>query len=297
MKQTTKAHLALLATNIFFAVNFTAVKSLINDGFINPFGLNIVRVGVCMILLWVLFIFKPVRSGIAKKDWGRFFLCALTGIAVNQLFFVKGLSLTYSIHASLLMLTTPILITFIAAWILKERLNNFKLAGLALGIGGALVLVTAKESSGSGEDVLLGDLFILINAVSYTFYFVLVKPLMKAYNPIVVLRMIFTIGFFLMLPFCFQEFTEIPWSSYGARETAVLSLIVIGGTFLAYLFNIYGIKILGASIAGTYIYSQPLFAATIAIIFLGEQLSLYKVIAGLLIFAGVFLANKTKSNG
>lgn len=272
------------------------MKTLINGEYVKPFGLNIVRVGVCMILLWILFLFKPIKSTIQKKDLGRFFLCALTGIAINQLFFIKGLSLTYSIHASLLMLTTPILITFIAAWILKERLNNFKLAGLGLGIGGALVLILAKEQSGAGNDVMLGDLFILINAVSYTFYFVLVKPLMNAYNPIVVLRMIFTIGFFLMLPFCFREFTEIPWHAYGAQQFGILALIVIGGTFLAYLFNVYGIKILGAGMAGTYIYSQPLFAATIAIFFLGEQLSLYKIIAGLLIFAGVFLATKSKAD-
>ena len=292
----TKAHLALLLTNIFFALNFTTVKYLINGGFLKPFGLNLIRVGVTAILLWILYIFSQQKKRIQKKDWRKFFMCAVTGIAINQLAFIKGLSLTYSIHASLLLLITPILITFIAAWVLKERLTNNKLIGLALGIGGALVLILAKDRSGNPGDVLIGDLLIILNAVSYTFYFVLVKPLMLEYNPVAVLRNVFTIGFFIILPFCWQEFAEIDWATYSSKEYFTLGMIAIPGTFCAYLFNIYGIKNLGAAIAGNYIYTQPLFAAALAIGFLGEDLSAYKILASLLIFAGVFLANKQTKN-
>lgn len=296
MKHKTTAHLALLFTNIFFAINYTSVKYLINHELVKPFGLNLLRVGISAILLWFLYFFKPVKTIIHKKDIGRFLLCALTGIAINQMLFIKGLSLTFSIHASLLMLTTPILITFIAAWLLKERLNNFKIAGLILGITGAIILILARENSGKGADVLYGDILIILNAISYTIYFILVKPLMKEYKPVTVIRMIFTIGFFMMLPFCWKEFREVPWQLYDTTSYMLLVSIVFGGTFLAYIFNVYGIKILGASMAGTYIYSQPVFAAAIAIVFLGEVLSPYKIIAAIFIFAGVYLANKTTTN-
>ena len=245
-----------------------------------------------MILFWLLFLLKPVKVKIEKQDIKRFLLCAITGVAINQLLFLKGLSLTYSIHASLLMLTTPILIVFIAAWILRERLSPVKLIGLALGIGGAAVLVLGKENSGEGNDILFGDVLILINAVSYTFYFVLVKPLMLKYDPIVIIRWIFSFGFFLVLPFGWVEFTQIQWAHFTTIDYTCMALVVLTGTFLAYLFNVYGIKILGASIAGFYIYTQPVFAALIAMIFLKEPLSLYKMVAALLIFAGVFLANR-----
>ncbi|MEO6583782.1 MAG: DMT family transporter [Ferruginibacter sp.] len=297
MNERTKAHLALLATNIFFAINYTAVKILLQQGLMKPFGLNVVRVGVSMILFWLLFLFKPVIIPIKKKDVYRLFWCALTGIAINQLLFLKGLSYTYSIHASLLMLTTPILITIIAAFVLKERLSSYKIAGLIAGIVGAVVLVTGKEQTGTGDKVFLGDILIIFNAISYTIYFVLVKPLMITYNHVMVIRMVFTFGFFMILPFGWQEFIEVPWNAYTTSDFILLFTIVFGGTFLAYVFNVYGIKVLGASIAGTYIYSQPLFAAAIAIIFLGEQLALYKVIAGALIFAGVYLSNKSSGNG
>ena len=292
----TIAHIALLCTNIFFAMNFTVVKFLIGGGFVGAFGLNFLRAGVTALLLWILYLFKPVKNTIQKKDYGRLFLCALAGISVNQLLFIKGLSLTYSIHASLLILTTPILITFFAAWMLKERLNNYKLLGLSLGVSGALVLILSKEKTGNPSDVILGDVLILLNAISYTFYFIMVKPLMKTYNPIVILRGIFTIGFFIMIPFCWQQFAAIEWATYNTEAYIALASVVIAGTFFAYLFNIYGIKILGASIAGSYIYLQPLFGAVIAIVFGGETLVTYKIIAAILIFMGVFLVNKQKTN-
>lgn len=292
MNKKLQAHLGLLGTNLFFAINLSAVKYLTANNFMQPFGMNVIRVGVSVILFWVMFLFFPSQKKIDSKDTGRFVLCALTGIAINQMLFLKGLSLTYSIHAVLLMLTTPILITIIAAWILKERINIYNTFGLALGVGGAVVLITARQNSGIGQNVLLGDMLVLVNAVSYTVYFILVKPLMVKYNPVKVIRLVFTYGMLMVLPFGWNEFTSIEWSSFGATEYTCITLITICGTFLAYLFNVYGIKVLGASVAGAYIYIQPVFATIIAMIFLKEQLEGYKFIAAVLIFTGVYLSNK-----
>ena len=295
-KDRSLAHAALLGTNLFFAINLSAAKHLTSQHLAGPFGINLIRVGVSTALFWILFLLKPTDIKIEKRDRLRFLLCAITGIAVNQLLFLKGLSLTYSIHASLLMLTTPILIVFIAAWVLKERISLLKLAGLALGITGAMVLVMARENSGQGNDILLGDILILVNAVSYTIFFILVKPLMQKYNPVMIIRWVFTIGLVLVLPFTWPEFTQIQWPSFGPVDYACLALVVLTGTFLAYLFNAYGIKVLGSSVAGFYIYTQPVFAAIIAMIFLKEDLPFYKIAAALLIFTGVYLANKPVRN-
>ncbi len=293
MDKKLQAHLGLLGTNLFFAINLSAAKYLTANNFIQPFGMNVIRVGVSVVLFWVLFVFSPSQKKIDRKDTGRFILCALTGIAINQMLFLKGLSLTYSIHAVLLMLTTPILITIIAAWVLKEKINLYKALGLALGISGAVVLITARQSSGSGQNVLLGDVLVTINAASYSIYFILVKPLMLKYNPVQVIRLVFTYGLLMVLPFGWNEFVSIQWQTFSTTEYACIILITICGTFLAYLFNVYGIKVLGASVAGAYIYIQPVFATIIAMIFLKENLELYKIIAAALIFTGVYLCNKT----
>ena len=259
-----------------------------------PFALNVLRVGVSTILFWLLAVFYRSSVRIKKEHIGRFILCTITGVIINQLLFIKGLSMTLVIHASLLTLVTPIFITFIAAYLLKEKFSRLKVAGLTLGISGAIMLITRKESGGSGEDILTGDILVMINAISYAFYFVLVKPLMREYRPINVLRWVFTMGLPVMLAFGWEELTEIRWSTFDAPAYMSLTLIVIGATFLAYSFNLYSIHKLGASVTGAYIYTQPVFATIIAVLVMNETLTPYKVIAALLILSGVFLAGRNE---
>jgi len=296
LKSPTKAHFALLGTNLFFAINYSAVKYFTANHYAGPFALNIIRIGVSLILFWILFLFSKEKIKIYKKDIPAFLLCALTAIALNQMFFIKGLSFTFPIHASLLTLITPIMITIIAAVILRERITIAKVTGLLLGISGAVLLLATKEASAPGDNILLGDTLVIFSALAYTFYFILVKPLMEKYSPVHVMRLVFTFGFFMILPVCTKEFSNITWQYFTLKDWGFLFLITIPGTFLAYIFNVYGIKILSASTAGAYIYSQPVFAVIIAMIFLKEQLTLDKAIAALLIFAGVFLSNG-KANG
>ncbi len=230
------------------------------------------------------------KAGVKKEHIIRFLLCGLTGVAINQTLFIKGLTMTSTIHASLLMLCTPLLITLFAFWILKEKITIAKVVGLTLGIGGALLLVMAKEISGTAS--LNGDLFIVLNAIAYTFYFILVKPLMYEYPPLHVIRWVFTFGFIMILPFGWTQFSAIDWPSFESSHWVSLTSIVICGTFLAYLFNVYGLKQLGAGVTGSYIYTQPVFAAVIATLFLNEKFTIEKLIAGIMIFGGVFLVSR-----
>ena len=290
-----KAHIGLLATNLFFAINISAIKFLTTKGFAGPYGLNVVRSGICALLFWLLFFTAREKKKIDKKEIVRFLLCAFSALAANQMLFMKGVSLTYPIHASLLLLITPILITFIAAWALKEMITISKILGLLLGITGACILILSGDSISKGNNILLGDILVIMSTFLYTIYFILIKPLMQKYSTMYVMRWVFTFGFIMIIPLGLNEFTQIPWGQYTFNEYLILFMIVIPGTFLAYIFNAYGIKKLSASTAGTYIYSQPVFSVLIATVFLNETLELYKIIAGVIIFSGVYLANKQKS--
>ena len=264
----------------------------ISPSLIGPYGVNILRVGVSLILFWTVWLFGKTAIGIQKKHLPRFLLCGFTGVAANQMLFIKGLTITSTIHASLLMLCTPLLITLFAFWVLKEKVTLFKAAGLALGIGGALLLILSKEKAGNNTASLSGDILIILNAIFYTIYFMLVKPLMKAYPPLHVIRWVFTFGFIMILPFGWMQFSSIQWSQFEVSHFASLSFIVICGTFLAYFFTVYGLQHLGAGVTGAYIYTQPIFAAIVATVVLHEQFTLQKILSGVMIFTGVFLVSR-----
>ncbi|HEX8314888.1 MAG TPA: DMT family transporter [Flavisolibacter sp.] len=296
MKATTRAHIAVLLTNLFFAGNYSLVK-LISPDPIGPFAINLTRVAISLVLFWTVWFFGNTPVGIERKDWGRFVLCGIAGIAVNQMLFIKGLTMTTTVHAALLTLVTPIAVTLFAIWVLKERFTIYKATGLSLGIGGAVFLILQREAGQHATNYLLGDVLIVANAISYALYFILVKPLMERYSALHVIRWVFTLGFFMMLPFCWDQTAAIQWSDLSWPQLGGLLYVGVIGTFLAYYFNIYGIAKLGASITGSYIYTQPVFAVGIAVFALGESITWQKLVAAVLIFAGVFLVNhKQKSS-
>jgi len=256
-----------------------------------PYALNVFRVGVSTLLFWLVWIFGKTKAGIEKKDVGRFVLCAICGIVLNQTLFIKGLTLTLAIHASLLMLVTPLLVSFFALWILKERFTIRKAFGLLLGIAGAVFLVLQKESSQHASNYLSGDLLLLLNATFYAFYLISVKPLMEKYSPLHVIRWVFTISLPVILPIGWKEIENIHWAAFDLNYSMVLAAIVITGSFLAYYFTGYGLQHLSPSVTGSYIYTQPVFAVLIAVLFLNEPFTWQKGISALLIFAGVYLVS------
>jgi drug/metabolite transporter (DMT)-like permease len=232
------------------------------------------------------------KEKIEKKDFGRLAICGFFGVAANQLMFFYGLNLTNPINAGIIMTANPIMVLLASAFILNTRITYLKIIGLVLGISGALMILLFKKGFSFGSETWVGDLFIFLNATSYAIYLVLVKPLMHKYSPITVIKWVFTFGFLYVIPFGFNQFTEINWTSFTADIWLKFAFVIVATTFLAYLFNIYGLKRLNPSIVSTYIYLQPLIAALFAIWVGKDSFTWIKLTAAVLIFTGVYLVSK-----
>jgi drug/metabolite transporter (DMT)-like permease len=187
-----------------------------------------------------------------------------------------------------------------SAFISRERITLRKLAGIAIGMTGAMILILQRSQIAPPGYNIAGNLLILANAASYALYLVLVRPLMKKYNLGTVMFYIFVIGFVFVLPFGTSEALEVKWKDIPAWAYGSLIFIIVGTTFLAYLFNAYGLSQVNASVVSSYIYLQPFLAALIAILWGKDFLDFQKVISALFVFTGVYLismkAHKTESN-
>lgn len=286
-----KAHLALFGANLFYGAGFTVAKQVM-PRLIQPLGFIFIRVSVVTVLFWLSVLAgKKYRTRIQKKDWPILILGGLFGVALNQMLFFMGINLTLPIHGALIMMSTPLIITLIATFVLKERIGINKTIGLLLGIGGAFLLMSAGKQITMTGNSALGDLFVLLNATSYAIYLVIIKPLMQRYRPIIVIRWVFLFGFIFVLPFGWRQFTAINWGLFSTSDYLCVAFIVICVTFFTYLWNIYALRHLSPSTAGAYIYMQPICAAIISVIVTGEELTLVKLLATLLIFTGVYMVN------
>lgn len=284
-----KPHIAIFTANALYGANYTIAKFVMPE-FLKPFAFIFLRVSGALLFFTLVQFFIP-REKIDPKDYPRLILCGIFGVALNQLMFFKGLNLTVPINAALIMITTPILVMVLSAIFLKEKIAKYKIVGLALGLFGAILVIGGKSFNFSSVTA-LGDSMILINAISYAVYLIIVKPLMKKYKPFTVIKWVFFFGFFPVFFFSYNEFQEIVWQSFTIKAWWSIAFVVLGVTVGAYLFNMYGLSKVNPSVVGVYIYLQPILAIFFAWILINEvNMTLEKTIAGALIFSGVYLVS------
>ena len=162
-KNTYKAHLALLGANVIYGVNHIIAKGVMPEK-IGPTAFIFLRILGASILFWIIKRF--VKETIAKEDYPRLIVCGILGIAVNQLLYFHGLSLTSPIDASIIYTSTPVLVLIFSYFLLKEKITRTKIIGILIGGTGALLLILYGNRN-EGTSTLLGNGLIFSNAIFF----------------------------------------------------------------------------------------------------------------------------------
>jgi drug/metabolite transporter (DMT)-like permease len=293
------AHMALLAVAMIYGANFIIAKSVMPDP-IAPTSFIALRVMGAAALFWIIAARKIVLP--AREDWWRFLLCAIAGVATNQLLFFNGLALTSPVNASIIMTSNPILVMVMSAVFLKQSITLTRMIGVALGALGASMLLWSSNGDVHGNSSLLGDVFILLNSISYAIYLVMVKPLMQKYHPLDIVAWTFLIAIVLVFPFGGMGLKTVSWSMLSPWQWFCVAFVIVCTTFLTYLFNILAIHRLTPTIASSYIYLQPVFAGLFALLLASvverdytRDISWFKMGCALMIVMGVWLVSRRPS--
>ncbi len=295
MNKIVKAHLALLAANLIYGANYSIAKEAM-PAYVQPFAFVILRVGGALILFWIVSLLF-VREKIDRKDLPYFALLALCGVAINQLLFLKGLSLSTPINAGIIMVSNPIVVLLIATIALKDKISVSKIFGITIGVAGASLLLLFNKTFSFGSETIRGDTMILINSISWAGYIVLVKPLMNKYNTFTIVKWVFLFGFFYVLPFGFSEFKQIDWVTMPISIVWDILFVIVGTTFFAYVLNTYSLRALSPAVVSIYIYLQPFLATLIAVYYYrNDELDTRKLVSGVLIIIGVYLVSRSPKN-
>ncbi|WP_299216878.1 DMT family transporter [uncultured Dokdonia sp.] len=293
-----KRHLAFLAAfaaSFIYGVNHTLAKDIMPT-YIKPFGFIMVRVLGAAILFWITSFFFP-KEKVDRKDWMRFVLCAFFGMTVNMLMFFKGLQLSTPINSSVVITLSPVILLVLSAIFLKEKITWLKGSGIGIGLVGALVLILfGAKTQENAPNILLGNLLFIVNATAYSVYLIIVKPLTSKYSSVTLMKWFFLIAIFTNLPVALPEFLEVEWTTLPLSVIGVMIFVVVGTTYLTYLFNIFALRSLRPSTIGAFIYLQPLIATSVAILLGADTLTGIRIFAAALIFLGVYLTTKRKAS-
>ena len=298
MSKRTLALIGATIVSIIYGVTFTIAKDVMPK-YIDAYGFILMRVGGSTILFWLVWLFsrssKKIREEqIDRADIPRIIWAAFFGVALNMLAFFKGLSLTSPISASVIMVSTPMIVLVLSAIIIKERMRKRMVFGIILGLIGTAFLILYGKSVGNATNASLGNFLVFVNATSYGLYLVMVKKLMDKYNAFTFVKWIYLIGFIMVLPFGWGEFEAVNWAFMPTDIYWKIGFVVVFSTFLTYLLNLLSMKELKPTTIAVFVYLQPVFATVFAISLGKDELTLVKIVSAILIFTGVYLVTLKK---
>ena len=296
MSKRTLALIGATIVSIIYGVTFTIAKDVMPK-YVDAYGFILMRVGGSTILFWLVWLFTRMPENLRKEkidraDFPRIIWAAFFGVALNMLSFFKGLSLTSPISASVIMVSTPMIVLVLSAIIIKERMRKRMVFGIILGLIGTAFLILYGKSIRNATNASLGNFLVFVNATSYGLYLVLVKKLMDKYNAFTFVKWIYLIGFLMVLPFGWGEFETVNWALMPMDMYWKIGFVVVFSTFLTYLLNLLSMKELKPTTIAVFVYLQPVFATVFAISLGKDELTLVKIVSAILIFTGVYLVTQ-----
>ena len=181
MKTRTLALIAVSIATIIYGVNYTIAKDVMPT-YVKPYAFILLRVSGATVIFWILSLFIKSQK-IEKQDYKKIALASFFGIALNMLSFFKGLSLTTPISASVMMVTSPIMVLLFSFLILKSKIIQRQIIGIGIGLIGAILLIVyGNTTNENASNVALGNFLVFVNATSYGLYLVLVKNLISKFH-------------------------------------------------------------------------------------------------------------------
>ena len=285
---------AFLATTIY-GINHTVAKEVM-PVYIGSSGFIMLRLLGATLIFWLISLFTP-NEKIEKKDFLKILIASILGMCVNMLAFFRGLELSTPINSGIIITLSPVLVLILSYFFLKEKVTVKKIIGILIGFSGAVFLILNSSKTGiNAPNIPLGNSFFLLNASAYAGYLIVIKPLTSKYNIFTLMKWLFLIGLVLSTPITFNQFIEVNWTELPWFAIWRMAYVVIGTTFLTYLFNIYALKTLSPTTVGSFIYLQPIITIGFALITGNDVLDTTKLFSCLLVFIGIYLVSIRNKN-
>lgn len=283
--------LALIIANIIWGAASPVFKFSLEN--IPPFTLAFIRFFFAS-LLFIPFI-APVWKKMTMKEFLLICLGGLFGITLNISAFFLGLQKTISINAPIIASAGPVFLFFLSVLFLKEKANMKVFIGMLISLIGVLFIILSPVFL-DGKKLVIGEiegnlLFVLatmgsvVNTVIY-------KSVLKRISALQVTCVSFFISSLTFIPAMSWELKKWSLSELNIQGWTGIVFGVFLSSALAYYLYYYGLSKLLSQEIGLFTYIDPVVAVLIAIPLLAEYPTVYFFIGSLLVFGGIYIAEK-----
>ncbi len=283
--KTRLAILALIFANIIWGAGLPIYKWTLEV--IPPFTFAFIRFFLGAVIL-IPFVFKNFKF--AREDIPKLFFASIISITLQIPLLLFGLKLAPSINAPIIISAGPIILLGASIIFFKEKISTKLLAGTLISLLGVLILIFKPALEAGFSSGVLGNFLIFLATICGVIQALVVKKIMKRNGPLVTVFLTFIIGSLFLLPGVLIEYNSTGF--FALNMQAILGIIyaVIFASVLAHYFLFFGLKNIKVSETGVFTYVDPIATILVAIPLLHETISESYVIAAVLVFLGIYVA-------
>ena len=276
---------------VLFAVTMwglipVAMRYLITE--LSPQAAMVLRLYPAGLLAIIVALFTGVKP-IAWRDWGRITIAALAGNLGYQILAAFGMQSVPASWTGLLFGLEPVFIALFAVIFAGDRLTPWLTGGIFVSMLGTAALMLGSTLTPAGNVSLFGLVLVTLSTMGWGIYTVVIRPASRKYGSLQVACLAMAISALPMPLFVGVSFPAT-LASMGTVEWLAVGFVVVFGTFLATSAWNYALGHMESSIAGVFLYVQPVVAAIGGILLLGESLTWPLMLGGALIILGVAIA-------
>jgi drug/metabolite transporter (DMT)-like permease len=256
---------------------------------IEPFTFAFFRFVISAAVLFTIVRMRRHKLAITGSDRWRIVGLGVLIIPFNQVMYLYGQKLTAAGHGALLFATAPLWVFLAAVIHLHEKLVWRRALGIVIGIAGVATIMWAGAKN-FGPDYLSGDLIILIAVLAWVYYTILGRPLVRKYGALRVTAYALGSGTLLYIPYGLYSAIQFDYSQTTIGGWLSVLYLAIGTSVLAYVMWYWVLKYMEASRIAVFHNLQPVLAAGIAHLMIGEEITTAFVVGSLVALCGVIIA-------
>jgi drug/metabolite transporter (DMT)-like permease len=280
--------LLLLVPMVVWGSAFAVTKGLVEVW--PPFTLALLRVGIGTLVLLPVAFARHQRG--THLPWGTIWSMGLLGVTLYYLTFNLAMVYVSASQGALVQASIPAMTALVAVLWLRERATAMRWLGIALSVGGVLI-VFSGNSSAPGQSPLLGNSLMFASVVCWGLYTALAKRV-ASFEPLVITVCVMGAGTLLLVPFSAYEIVQAGLQPLPL--TGWLGLLYLGSIASGFAYAVYNASLrhLDASEVGVYTNLIPIVGVLTGILFLGEPLSLRAILGGLIVMLGVWITSRSE---
>jgi drug/metabolite transporter (DMT)-like permease len=273
----------------FWGASFIATKYLLDE--LTPETIISMRLILAITLLLVIALIQKRDFKITFNNHKYILLLAV--IAVFHLWIqVTGMKFTTASNTGWIIGTAPVFMVILGLIFFKEKLNTIKVLGIIISLIGLLFLVGKGNPLNIDLIKNKGDVLVLSSSFTWGIYSMVNKKISLSYSPVMTILYLFVMMAIIIIPFTINGSSinsVINLSGIGWVAILFLGLFCSG---VAYVIWAYVLREMESAKVGAYLYFEPFVTVITAWIFLKEEITLFMILSGLIITAGVYLVNK-----